>query len=232
MEGSTPAAAVNAPHPADPDPDDFFGDGDDTAEEQATADAAAAEAPAEETANEGDEIASGAPDEPETPAGVESLVPEETPAEAPAQTVPATATAAGRAAAAAATAPPADPPADPPAATTTEPPADPPADPPAEEPAKERPKERPYIVFREVPLDEATLEKLLEHVRQGAEAPIAYLELETVQARNDTHALRQVYTTHRTRIGEQPRLVPVSGRAWKPKKVSPRKRVEEALDFE
>lgn len=231
MEAS--AAGVNEPHVNDPDPDDFFGDGDDTAEAEATADAAAAEAPAEETPAEGDQIAAGAPVEPETPAGVESLAPETEP-EPPAQTVPATATAAGRAAAAAAAAPPAaDPPVEEEPAATTEPPAgDPPADPPAEEPVKERPKERPYIVFREVPLDEATLEKLLEHVRQGAEAPLAYLELETVQARNDTHALRQVYTTHRTRIGEQPRLVPVSGRAWKPKKVSPRKRVEEALDFE
>jgi cell division septation protein DedD len=232
MEAS--AAGVNAPHVNDTaDPEDFFGDDDETthadeATEEVTAQPATAEEaaaqPAAETANEGDHIAAGAPVEPETPAGVESLAPEP-----PAQTVPATATAAGRAAAAEAqAAPPAEEPT-PPAADAA-PPQEEPTPAPEAEPTKAS-KDRPYVVLRELALTEETLTKLLEHVRGGADPIDVYLHVETVDARNDQHALKQVYVTHRERIGDRPRLVPVSKRAWRVRQVQPRQRVEEALEI-
>jgi hypothetical protein len=225
-------ASINAPHVNDTggenaaDPEDFFGDDDETTHaEKPTAEAPAAE----ETANDGDHIAAGAPVEPETPAGVESLAPEP-----PAQTVPATATAAGRAAAAQAqAAPPAEEPT-PPVEEPTPPAAD--ATPPQEEPTPDpeptkASKDRPYVVLRELALTEETLTKLLEHVRGGADPIDVYLHVETVDARNDQHALKQVYVTHRERIGDRPRLVPVSKRAWRVRQVQPRQRVEEALEI-
>jgi hypothetical protein len=210
MEAS--AAGVNDPHVNDKteaDPDDFFGDDDESHAEEPTAEAEVT----------GDGSGEALPPV-EEPAAEAAAPPAEEP---PAQSIPATATAAGRAAAATADA--ATPPPDP-AAGTTEPPA-----PPAEAPEPEKKKERPYKVFRELKLDEGTLTKLLEHVRGGADPIDVYLEVETVEARNDVHALRQVYASHRQQIGESPRLVPVTERAWKVKKVSPRKRVEEALEI-
>jgi hypothetical protein len=87
------------------------------------------------------------------------------------------------------------------------------------------------VVLRELALTEETLTKLLEHVRGGADPIDVYLHVETVDARNDQHALKQVYVTHRERIGDRPRLVPVSKRAWRVRQVQPRQRVEEALEI-
>lgn len=246
MEGSTPAAAVNAPHPADPDPDDFFGDTSDDgemdaaaqAEEAAALDAAAAEQPAAEAAP--------APTpEPEPAAAPPAPTPEPEPeALAPTMTAADRKKAADAAAKAQAQvaaeqeetdapAEPATPPAAPPPDPATQQAAPPPPapEPPAETPAAERPKERPYIVFRELVLDAAALDKLAKHVAEGADPPIVYVQVETVQARNDTHAIKQVYAGHRATIGDKPRLVPVSGRAWKVRNVQPRQRIEEALDI-
>jgi hypothetical protein len=114
MEAS--AAGVNDPHVNDKteaDPDDFFGDDDESHAEEPTAEAEVT----------GDGSGEALPPV-EEPAAEAAAPPAEEP---PAQSIPATATAAGRAAAATADA--ATPPPDP-AAGTTEPPA-----PPAEAPS-------------------------------------------------------------------------------------------------
>jgi hypothetical protein len=205
MEAS--AAGVNAPHVNDADPDDFFGDEEATNAEEPTAEA-------EVTGDgSGEALPPVEPEAPETPAEPEP----------PAQ-VPATATAAGRAAAAEAPAPPASPPVEDPPAPVEDPPA-------ADEQATKASKDRPYVVLRELKLDEETLTKLLEHVRSGADPIDVFLHVETVEARNDQHALKQVYARHRDRIGDRPRLVPVSKRAWRVRQVQPRQRVEEAVEI-
>jgi hypothetical protein len=237
MEAS--AAGVNGPHVNDPDPDDFFAD-DDAPEMDETAQAEEAAAIAKQAAE-----ASEAEAERLAAAGAPTEAPTDVPTDAPTSAgpsaevtgdgsgetlppveqpgIPDTATAAGRAAAAAA-APPVEQPPTPPVEDAVPPPD------PEPEPTKAS-KDRPYVVLRELALTEETLTKLLEHVRSGADPIDVYLHVETVEARNDQHALKQVYAAHRERIGDRPRLVPVSKRAWRVRQVQPRQRVEEALEI-
>lgn len=92
-------------------------------------------------------------------------------------------------------------------------------------------KERPYVVLREIVLNREALDRLIQHAESGGNPLTVYAEVETVEARNDQHALRTVYGKRREQFGDEQRLVPVSKRAWKPRTVKPRKRVEEAIDI-
>jgi hypothetical protein len=214
MEAS--ASGVNAPHVNDTtdgaDPDDFFAD-DDAPEmdEAAQAEEAAAieRQAAEARAAEAERLAA---------AGAPTEAPTEVPTSAD-SSAEVTGDGSGE------TLPPVEQPGIPDTATAAGR-----AAAAAPEPTKAS-KDRPYVVLRELALTEETLTKLLEHVRSGADPIDVYLHVETVEARNDQHALKQVYAAHRERIGDRPRLVPVSKRAWRVRQVQPRQRVEEALEI-
>jgi hypothetical protein len=80
---------------------------------------------------------------------------------------------------------------------------------------------REYIVFHKVHLTSHLLQRMLAHLHNGGDTPVAYVELHRGVARNDKQVISAAYALHKARLGDTAELAAVSARSFKERHVAP-----------